>query len=399
MEYLLSRQPIFKSKVELAGYEIRSRAVGEKAEAGETEDASRATFSLLSGAGLEHIVGQYLCFINLTPQAVHDELWNQLPSDNVVLGFFDEFNPSDPVAAKLKDLIGSGVRVALSGNLNPHSLEAIGSEAYALKLNVTSMEPGDLEKKFGELKGYKVPLLADCVDTYDDLEFCRMLGFDLYQGRFISRSASAEEKDIPVNRLAMMRIMSKLHDPKLAIPDLGKLISLDAALSYKLLSYANSAAVALPRNVSSIDHAVRLIGLDRLRTWATVLLLSTVEEKPRELMTIALVRARMCELLSGTVKNAEKDSYFSAGLLSVIDALLDTSMEKAVAGLPLTGEVKSALISKSGSIGQALRCTVAYENADWDEVQFYGMSPGPIRDAYVQSIGWARELTGGLLQK
>jgi c-di-GMP phosphodiesterase len=399
MDYLLSRHPIFKSKVEVAGYEIRSRAVAEKAGGKESLDAGRATFSLLSGAGLEHIVGQHLCFINLTPQAVAEELWNQLPSDNVVLGYFDDFNPSDDVATKLKDLIGSGVRVALSGNLNPKSLDAIASQAHALKLDVTSMDPGELEKKFSELKGYKVPLLADCVDTYDDFEFCRMLGFDLYQGRFISRSASTEEKDIPVNRLAMMSVMSKLHDPKLAIPDLAKTISLDAALSYKLLSYANSAAVALPRNVSSIDHAVRLIGLDRLRTWASVLLLSTVEDKPRELMTIALVRARMCELLSATVKDAQKDSYFSAGLLSVIDALLDSSMEKAVAGLPLTDEVKSALISKSGSIGQALRCTVAYENADWDEVQFYGMSPGPIRDAYVESIGWARNLTSGLLVK
>jgi len=401
MDYLLSRHPIFRSKVEVAGYEIRSRAVGEKAATDVNPDAGRAAFELLSGAGLEHIVGQHLCFLNLTPEAIREELWNQLPSDNVVLGFFDDFNPSDDIAAKLKDLIGGGVRVALSGNLSSQSLEAMAmaGSAYALKLDVTRMDPGELEKRFSDLRQYKVPLLADCVDTYDDLEFCRMLGFDLYQGRFISRSASTEEKDIPVNRLAMMRIMAKLHDPNLAIPDLAKLISLDAAMSYKLLSYSNSAAVALPRTVSSIDHAVRLIGLDRLRTWASVLLLSTVEDKPRELMTIALVRARMCELLSSTVKNAEKDSYFSAGLLSVIDALLDSPMEKAVANLPLNEEVKTALISKSGPIGQALRCTIAYENADWDEVQFYGMSPGPIRDAYVESIGWARNLTGGLLEK
>ncbi len=83
----------------------------------------------------------------------------------------------------------------------------------------------------------------------------------------------------------------------------------------------------------------------------------------------------------------------------MIDALLDSPMEKAIGSLPLTGEVKAALITKSGSIGQALRCTVAYENAEWDDVQFYGMSPGPIRDAYVESVGWARNLTGGLLQK
>jgi c-di-GMP-related signal transduction protein len=72
-------------------------------------------------------------------------------------------------------------------------------------------------------------------------------------------------------------------------------------------------------------------------------------------------------------------------------------MEKAVAGLPLVDEVKSALTSRSGPAGQALRCTVAYENADWDNVQFYGMPPAPIREIYMESIAWARQLTSGLL--
>ena len=394
MDYLLSRHPIFKSKVEVAGYEIRSNAVGDKA-----VDASRATLSLLSGDGFSHIVGTHLCFVNLTRETLEDQSWQQIPRDKIVLAYFGDFAPSGDVAAHLKELMGGGLRVALSGHLNPESLAEVAAKAYALKLDVASIDPGELEKKFVELKNYNVPLLADRVDTYDDLEFCRELGFDLYQGRFIARTATVAEKDIPVNRMAMMRIMSKLLDPNLVIPDLAKTISLDAALSYKLLSYSNSAAVSLPRNVTSIDHAVRLIGLDRIRTWASVLLLSTVEDKPRELMTIALVRGKMCELLSKSVKNAQTESYFSAGLLSVIDALLDAPMEKAVAGLPLVEDVKAALIHKSGSIGQALRCAIAYENADWEEVQFYGMASGPIRDAYVESITWARNLTNGLLQK
>jgi EAL and modified HD-GYP domain-containing signal transduction protein len=105
----------------------------------------------------------------------------------------------------------------------------------------------------------------------------------------------------------------------------------------------------------------------------------------------------MCERLSESLKNAQKESFFSAGLLSVIDALLDSPMEKAIAELPLTDEVKSALINKAGPVGQALRCTMAYENADWDNVQFYGMSPAPIREIYMESIAWARQLSSGLL--
>jgi EAL and modified HD-GYP domain-containing signal transduction protein len=181
------------------------------------------------------------------------------------------------------------------------------------------------------------------------------------------------------------------------LPDLEATVSQDAALSYKLLTYANSAAIGLPRKVSSIGHAVRMIGLEMLRTWASVLLLCTVDDKPRELMTIALVRARMCQRLAEELKNPQKESFFAAGLFSVIDAMLDCSMEQAIADLPLVEEIKSALLSRTGPLGQALRCVIAYEQTDWDDVQFYGLGQGPIREAYMDAISWARQLSAGLL--
>jgi EAL and modified HD-GYP domain-containing signal transduction protein len=195
----------------------------------------------------------------------------------------------------------------------------------------------------------------------------------------------------------LMRVLAQIQQPEISMPDLERIISQDLSLSFKLLRYANSAAVALPRKVSSVGHAVRLLGTDLLRNWARVLLMSAIEDKPRELMTIALIRARMCERLSESLRTAEKESFFSAGLLSVLDALLDCPMEKAVAELPLMDEVRDALTKKAGPIGQALRCTIAYERADWDDVQFYGLPQLPIRDIYMEAISWAQQLTTGLL--
>ncbi len=395
MDYLLSRLPIFKSRIDVTAYEIRSRALGEKSAA--TPDAERSMFAMLSDAGIDQIVGPHSCFVSLTTEALAEGLWKRFPANRMVLGYLADFSPEDAVAKELVKLTAAGARIALSGHLSPACLDLFVDRKPVLRLDVTSLPPEDLEKKITQLRRYKAQVLADCVNTYDDLEYCKTLGFDLYQGRFIARSAAQEEKQIPVNRLAMMRVLTQLQDPELPMPEVEKTISLDAALSYKLLSYANSAAVALPRSVSSVGHAVRLIGTEMLRKWASVLLLSTVDDKPRELMTISLVRARMCERLSEFVKNAEKESFFSAGLLSVIDALLDCPMEKAVAQLPLIDAVKSALIHRTGTVGQALRCTVAYENADWDNVEFYGMAAAPIRDIYMDAIAWTRKFGNGLL--
>jgi EAL and modified HD-GYP domain-containing signal transduction protein len=155
--------------------------------------------------------------------------------------------------------------------------------------------------------------------------------------------------------------------------------------------------MALPRRVNSAGHAIRLIGLETIKNWSSALLLSSVDNKPRELITSALIRARMCELLGQSIKAAEPESFHTAGLLSVLDALLDCSMEQALDKLPLEDEFKDALIHRSGPIGQALRCTIAYERAKWDDVQFYGLSGGQIHEEYMTSIAWARKLTGDLL--
>jgi EAL and modified HD-GYP domain-containing signal transduction protein len=393
MDFLLSRQPVFGSSVNVLGYEIRSKTL-ETPNA--PSDFSRTIYSMLTDDVLAQVVGQHPCIVELTYQGLAKGWWKNV-AHKTVLGYFGPVAPDSPVAEELVKLSQGGARLLLEGTLPPETLDLLGRSAYAVKLDVTSFKPDDLKKQLGTLRQYKAPVLASKVDTHDDLEYCRSLGFDLYQGQFVSRSAAKEDTDVPVNRLTMMRILAKLQDPETPIPELEKTVSLDAALSYKLLAFANSAALALPGKVNSIGHAVRMVGINMLRNWASVLLLSSVDDKPRELMTIALVRARMCESLSGSLKNAQKDSFFSTGLLSVIDALLDCSMEKAVAKLPLAEEVQAALIRREGPAGQALRCAMAYERADWDNIEFNGMAPGAVRDIYMESIEWARKISTGLL--
>jgi EAL and modified HD-GYP domain-containing signal transduction protein len=272
----------------------------------------------------------------------------------------------------------------------------LNNKSHTVILDVTRYTPDDLRKRVDYLRGYKSLIAAAGVDTYDDLEYCKDLKFDFYQGHFLFRPA-AQVQNIPVNRMNMLRLLSKLHDPKMEMADIEKLISQDVALTYRILQYANSAAMALRSKVNSAGHAVRLIGLDTIRSWSSALLLSSVDNKPRELMTSALIRARMCELLSESVTGADRESFLSAGLLSVLDALLDCPMEKALSELPLADDIKAALIDGSGPIGKALTCAIAYERADWNNVRFNGLAPAAVRSKYMTAIGWARKLTGELL--
>jgi EAL and modified HD-GYP domain-containing signal transduction protein len=382
--------------MDVKAYELRTNFLNDEAGTNTEHIPLDTIYKVFTDSVLDLVVGECSALITLSSEALIQGLWKTIPKSRVMLGYFQAFELSDETPQLLSDIVASGYRLSLSGDLPPECLALLDNSSHTVRLDVTRHNPDELDRRVTELRKYRSKLSAVGVDTHDDLEYCKSLEFDFFQGNFLFRPAS-QLTDIPVNRINMVRLLSKLHDPMVQIPELEKLISQDLALTYKILQYANSASMALPRRVNSAGHAIRLIGLETIKNWSSALLLSSVDNKPRELITCALIRARMCELLGQSIKAAEPESFHTAGLLSVLDALLDCSMEQALEKLPLADEFKDALIHRSGPIGQALRCTIAYERANWDDVQFYGLSGGQIHEEYMTAIGWARKLTGDLL--
>lgn len=391
---LVSRQPVFDSNVSVAAYELRSHLIVDQTDMS-AEDVARAALSPFTRAALDEILGNELGIITLTPAALAGGLWQGIPSDRIVLGYFEQFNTSDETAERVSRLVAEGYRLALSDKLPHATMDHFAKLAQFIRVDVTRYTPDDLQKRALELRCHKASLFAENVVTYDDLEFSRSLAFDLYQGQFLCKMARPTS-DLSLNRLAMIRVVSKLQDPELKMADLEKLISQDVALSYRLLRYINSFAVALRSEITSVGHAVRMVGIERLKTWTAALLLAAVDDKPRELTTVALVRARMCERLAEAVNSRQKESFFFAGLLSVLEALLDCPMETALADLSLSDGIRKALIEQSGPMGEAVRCAIAYEQPDWGGVQFQGLSLAQIRDSYLEAISWATQLQSEL---
>jgi c-di-GMP phosphodiesterase len=385
MDFMLNRQPVFKGEIQLAGYEFQSSVAQDSFGSEAAVDADRSMFSMLH-TGLDEVLGPHSCFLAPTREAFVERVWEGAPLNRAVLGYYKDFAVSDDIAQQLLRIGNSGVRFAVSAHLDSDSMYVLGNRAHAIKVDVTRVPFNELEKHVQSLRRYKALIIADGIDTYDDFEFCKTINFDLYQGRFIARSASKEDKEVAVNRLTMMRVLSQLQNPDLSMEEMDKTIALDAALTSKLLSLVNSEAVAICQTVSSLSHALRIVGLQRIRTWASVLLISSIDNKPRELMNLALIRARMCERLAESIP----------GLLSVVEALLDCSMEKAVGKLPLIDEVKSALIGRTGLVGEALNCAIAYEQSDWEKVQFSTLPAAMIRETYLDSLAWAGKLSSGL---
>ncbi|MEL7045351.1 MAG: HDOD domain-containing protein, partial [Pseudomonadota bacterium] len=142
--------------------------------------------------------------------------------------------------------------------------------------------------------------------------------------------------------------------------------SRDVSLSVRVLNHVNSAANALNRTMDSVREAVVYLGRDHIRSLVTLLLMARVEQKPAALMVIALVRAKLCELMTDTMENGDPGAFFTVGLFSVLDALMDLPMDEVVKNLPISEELVAALVDREGTMGEALELAISIEQGNID---------------------------------
>jgi EAL and modified HD-GYP domain-containing signal transduction protein len=189
-------------------------------------------------------------------------------------------------------------------------------------------------------------------------------------------------------------MLGELQRTDIDFDSLQEIISHDVALSYNLLRFINSAFFALPRRVESIRDALVLLGLMNVRKWATLMTLADADDKPQELVMTAVVRARMCELLARSYQHKDAEGFFTAGLFSVVDAMMDTSMVELLAQLPLSREIIEALLNHEGQKGRILRAVIAYERGAFGELGELPPTRTPLADVYSEAVEWATETLG-----
>ena len=390
-EGFLSRQPIHEASIHLQAYQIQSQLAGSTGSL--ALSLGSAEGGPYSEAGLRQLVGAHPAYIAVTADAIRSGQWEFLPKERVLLEVLEDIVLDDGLRDRLRALIDKGYRIAMDEN--PERSNADLELADVVRVNVANLDEQEIADRILRLSELSVKLLADKVDSYELFELSRKAGFDYFQGFFFCTPRPGGE-NIPVNRLATVRLLGRLRDPEITPDELEETIRTDLALTYKLLRYANSAYIGLQREVESVGHAARLVGLERLRLWGSLLMFSKMEDKPRELMVTAIVRGAMCERLAMSARKMDKGRFFTVGLLSVLDALLDCPMEQALAKLPLAEEIREALLRWEGAEGEALRCVLLYEQGRWDQVAFMDLAPATIRAQYLDSLGWTQRMLEGL---
>ena len=162
----------------------------------------------------------------------------------------------------------------------------------------------------------------------------------------------------------------------------------DVAMSVKALRFVNSAAAGLTTKVDSIQHASVLLGRDTLRSWTSLTLMSALDDKPAELVSLALSRAKFCALVARHLSAPNPDTYYAVGMLSLLDVMFDAKMPDIVEQLPVDDTIRGALLGLDGPITDVLRHAIAYEDPDLADSE----PEAHIADAHYQAVVWTTQL-------
>ena len=381
---LVGRQPIFDSELRVVAYELLYRSDQPTGPGGLDGDqaTSEVILNTFMGIGLERLVGSRRAFINFTAKLLQNDDPFPLFHQRVVLEILEDIEVDDELINAVKALVRQGYTVALDDFSYHPSWEPLIDLAEIIKVDVLAMDIAETRALVERLKGRNVKLLAEKVETLEEYQAYRDMGFHYFQGYFFSKPTIVRGQVMAGDRLSILRLLARLQDPAAEVEEIEQIISADVAMSYKLLRYINSASFSLQQAVESIRWAVVFVGLGVVRRLASIVAMARIEDKPNELMNVAFTRAQMCLLLAQKARLPDADKYFVVGLFSTLDALLDTPMEEIVSKLPLSDEINDALLNRWGPMGQALACAQAYEQCRWSAVVFRNMDTETITEIF-----------------
>lgn len=392
-QVLMARQPIFDRQQRVVAYEILYRSEDES-ESAVFRGGSQATSDVLLNEYTSICDGGEIrrvpAFINLTYDIVVDGNIPDLPKKQIVLELLEDAHVDEAFINGVKRLSEQGYRIALDDFVFTPAHIPLLELAHIVKIDVLDHTYEEMVQLIKTIKPYKVSLLAEKIETHEMLETCIELGFKLFQGHFLSRPKLIKGRKINTGQIALLQLMQALQNPNAKPEALQALIITDPVLTYKLLRIVNSAAYSLVRKVESIAEAIVLLGIPQVKKWTTLIAMSTNSDKPEELSRALLIRGRMSEKVAEHQKKSNSASYFMAGMMSGLHALLDIEREKMLEQVPLGDDIKDAICDGTGDIGHVLNNVIHYEAGNWDLLPV-DFDADIYEQSYREAMEWTRE--------
>lgn len=393
-----ARQPIFDRSRGVCGYELLYRS--GPADRAMFADGVTATASVLANAFADvdspDLLAGLPAYVNLPRELIVGRSAMGFPPERVTIEVLEDVTPDPDVIEALRELRAAGYRIALDDYGPDDARQRLLPFADIVKVDLMVTPAASLPALAGRLRTVGVTLLAEKVEDLNDFRRCFDLGFNMFQGYFFAKPELVAGRRVDEGRGHLTGLLGELHRPDVTLTEAAEAVERYPDFAHQLLRILNSAAMGLSRKVDSIRQAVVLVGTRRVTELATVLVLAANEHKPRELLTVGLTRGRMCALVARRIGRVDADSFFTVGALSVLDALSDRPLSEVVGPLPLSDDVKAALVHRVGLKGELLDAAIAYERAEWDRLDDMELDATALTRGYLEALEWSMQLAAAV---
>ena len=399
-EYFIVREPLLNTQERVLGYELSwQKTSGVEGRLTEAEARGLAGFitSQLDEAGSAERLGDYVLFIEVTPSLlVHDSIAS-LPSKDVVLALraADLATPQAIAAVQAARARGFGISVR---DVNLATLDrALLPHLTHIELQIGASDFAAQVQQYRALNLSSVRLVGRQVTSWQAYDLCASLGMYSFVGNLhLTPRSGMRSKDLNPAQALILQLMEMVRK-NADVKQLEGVLKRDAALSYKLLRYINSAGFGLGCEVQSLKHAVTMLGYSPLYRWLSLLLATaTTTGYSPVLMQTAVIRGRFAELLGQTfLPRSEAENLFVAGMFSLLDKLLGMPMENVLEKIQLSEPVTQALLSREGVYGPFLAlaeaCELNSQNLETMAASLF-ISGRQVNEAHLAALAWAQSL-------
>jgi c-di-GMP-related signal transduction protein len=404
-EIFIGRQPILGRSQELFAYELLFRS-GRQKNSAEVADNLVATANVIMHAfvdlGVEQALGPYKGFINCDESLLLSDMLEALPCDKIVLEVLETVEVTPAIIERCTELKARGFTLALDDFVNyEEKWKPLLELVEVVKVDLMPLDTAGLNATTSALQKWPLKLLAEKVDSREQADHCLNIGYDYFQGYYFAKPVIIAGRKLGHSQLSLMRLLGLVMEDA-ETSQLENVLKTEPGLTMNLMRLTNSAASGVRTRVTSIRHAITVLGRRQLQRWLQLLLYTNPSggSGVSPLLQLAASRGRLMELLAGKMKAGKRefeDQSFMTGIMSLMPTLMGAPFEEILRGIELAKNVREALEARTGELGLMLQLTEALETGDGEAChnltdQLTGLDALTVNSCLAQALAWANNI-------
>ncbi|MCI5928809.1 MAG: HDOD domain-containing protein [Pseudoflavonifractor capillosus] len=372
------RQPIKNQENRIIGYEIQyhgeNNAFGGENGAAANDFAAADTIYNFLTMNTDKLLRGALHFMTFTTTLLMKKSPRLFDKNELVIQIDDSVLIHPLAMHMIQQYAKEGDKIAVNEfQFAPRYLAMLDSIDY-IKLNFHTTPELTLKNIIEIAHSMNKKCIAVGIDNEDLYQRAVKLNIDAMEGTIVAEKMTYKTHNSGYMQSNFFRLVVAVVQDEPDVEEIERIISVDATLTCGLLRIANSRYFSLHSKVTNVRQAIMTIGLNELKQWVYLLSASNAENQmedgAEEFLKLSLMRANFCSSLMDYAQNISitKPDAYLMGMFSTLNYLIDAPLEEILQQIPLSQEVKDALLRHSGRSGMLYDLALCYERADWAQI-------------------------------